>query len=283
MKRFSGKRLRRLTLVIISAMSMAVTPALSAGKVLAFGGNGSGTGGDPYRITDCAQLDSINADLTADYVLANDIDCSNAGTLNGGAGWSPIGGGSGFQGTLDGQGHTIDNLDLSNMSDSTTFAGMFSTLSNNAVVENLSIINGKINGGNNIGMVAGSLSDTSSLDNVYVNATVTCHAENCGGMVGSLHDASLINNSGADVTVTGSSQSVGGLVGYIAADVTIQESYADGDVSGTLYVGGLVGAVNNSGSPATITNAYSSATVADSGDFAGGLVGLAVTLDLTNA
>lgn len=283
MKSFPGRRLKQLTFVSISAISLAILSALSAGKVLAFSGSGTGTSGDPYQITDCAQLESIDTGLTADYVLANDIDCSTAGSLNGGSGWSPIGSGSGFQGTLDGQGHKINSLDLSNMPGSTSFEGMFSTLSNNAVVKNLSIINGKINGGNNIGMVAGSLSGTSSFDNVYVRATVTCHAENCGGMVGSLHNASLINNSGADVTVTSSDQSTGGLVGYIADDGAIQESYADGSVSGALYVGGLVGAVNNSGSPATITNAYSSATVTDSGDFAGGLIGLGTTLNLTNA
>lgn len=272
-----------MTFATIAAISLAIMPALGAGKVLAFSGSGSGTSGDPYQITDCEQLDSIKGDLTADYALANDIDCSNAGTLNGGSGWSPIGSSGGFQGILDGQGHKIKNLDLSGMSDSTSFSGMFNGLSGSGLVENLSIINSKINGAHDIGMIAGSLSDASSLDNIYVNATVTCHAENCGGLVGSMRGNGLIIDSGADVTVTGATQTVGGLVGWIASNGTIMESYADGNVSGVRYVGGLVGAVNNSGSPAIITNTYSSATVVASDDTAGGLVGLASTLDLTNS
>lgn len=271
--------LRRLIVGITFAIGLAVLAPLSHDRIYAFSGSGSGTSGSPYQITTCAQLNSINLDLAAYYVLAHDIDCSDAG-----AGWSPIGAsGGGFTGSLDGQNHKVINLDLSGISDATNFAGMFSTIKNTAVVKNLSIINGKVNGGNNSGMVAGALYDTAVLDNVYIQATVTCHAENCGGLVGSLRGDNTINDCGADVSVLSSSQSVGGLVGWIADTGTIQESFANGNMTGTLYVGGLVGAVNNIGSPATITNAYANATVVASVDYAGGIAGLGAALDLTNA
>jgi hypothetical protein len=268
----------------VALFTLAVLAGVfNTGKAFAFSGAGTGTSGDPFQITTCAQLDSMNADLSADYVLQNDIDCSGAGSLNGGTGWSPIGGGTSFSGTLDGQNHKINKLDLSGMPSTTNYEGMFSQLTGAAVVENLQIIQGKVNGHANVGMVAGGMFDSSRLDNVYVDATITCHAENCGGMTGSLHDASVINNSGADETLTGDSQSVGGLVGYISDSGTITESFANGNVSGALYVGGLVGAINNNPSTATITNAYSSATVTDTSDYAGGLVGWAASLNLTKA
>src|SRR5215212_10475190 len=187
MRRVLGLTSKWVVVSVAFAMGVAL---LSPERALAFGGSGGGTSGSPYQITNCAQLNSIDLDLTAYYVLANDVDCSGAAALNSGAGWSPIGAsGGGFTGTLDGQGHKVSNLDLSGISDSTGFAGMFSTIKSSAVVKNLSILNGKVNGGSNIGMVAGGMYGTATLDNVYVQAIITCHADNCGGLVGSQHGA----------------------------------------------------------------------------------------------
>jgi hypothetical protein len=257
--------------------------AFGGAPVFAFGGSGTGTSLDPYEITSCAQLDSINLDLTAHYALANDIDCSDAASLNSGAGWAPIGAsGSGFEGMLDGQGHKIKNLDLSGFADNANITGMFNQIVNNGVVKNLSVINSKVNGGHDVGMVAGTLNGNASLDNIYVQATVTCHTDNCGGLVGALEDSTLINNSGADVAVTSTDQSVGGLVGYISNTGVVQKSYANGYLSGTHYIGGLVGAVLTGGGIATVTNSYSSAT-AIGDDSVGGLVGLGINVDVTKS
>lgn len=269
---------RWLIVIVTFAVSLIVLALSNPGRVLAFDGSGDGTSGSPYQITTCVQLQSIDLDLAAYYELTNDIDCSGMGVS-----WSPIGASGGFTGTFDGQGYDVVDLDLSGISSSTSFAGMFSTIENTAIVKDFSIINGKVNGGSNIGMVAGALNDTATLDNVYVQAAVTCHADNCGGLVGSLRGDSVINDCGADVTVVSDNQSVGGLVGWISGAGTIQESFANGHMTGTLYIGGLVGAVNNGSSIATITNAYANATVVASADYAGGLVGLGITLNLTNA
>jgi len=277
MRQIFGPILRRFGVGFAFAMSVVTLTLLSSTQVSAFSGSGAGTSISPYQITTCAQLQSVNLDLAAYYTLESDIDCSAAG-----ASWSPIGASGGFTGTLDGQHHKILNLDLSGFANSASFAGIFSTIKNTAVVQNLLILNGKINGGDNIGMVAGALENTATLDDVYVQAQVTCHADNCGGLVGSLRGASVINNSGADVSVISNYISAGGLVGWISDNGTIQQSFANGQVTGTLYVGGLVGAVNNSGSPATITDVYANATVVGD-EYVGGLVGLGVKVDITNA
>lgn len=278
--------MRKLVVSVRFAWFAAFVLAIGAGMlrsvpVLAFSGSGAGTSGDPYQITNCAQLNSIDAALTANYVLVNDIDCSNAASLNGGAGWKSIGStGGGFSGVLNGQGHTVSNLDLSGFADSADHPGMFSEVINSGVVKNMLLTNSKINGGHDTGMVVGALQNNASLDNVYVQATVTCHHDNCGGLAGALEDTTLINNSGADVTVTSTDQSVGGLVGYISANGTIQKSFANGSISGTYYVGGLAGAVF--GGTGTITNSYANARVTGN-DRVGGLAGWGLTLNLSDS
>ena len=244
----------------------------------AFSGSGAGTNVDPYQITTCAQLQSINLELDASYELANDIDCTSAS-----GSWTPIGAvGAGFTGTLDGQNHKITNLDLSGISDTTNFAGMFSAIEGSAVVKDLSIIDSELNAGNNSGMITGGLYDSATLDDVYAQATITCHGDNCGGLVGSQHDASVINNSGADVTVANNDISTGGLVGWVSGAGTIQQSFANGFISGTLYVGGLIGAVNTISGVATVTNTYANATV-EGDEYVGGIAGMAAELNLTNS
>ena len=41
-----------------------------------FSGNGSGTEEDPYQISTVEQLQEMNDDLSAHYILMNDIDAS---------------------------------------------------------------------------------------------------------------------------------------------------------------------------------------------------------------
>ena len=44
---------------------------------LAFSGNGAGTETDPYQITNIEQLQEMNDELDAHYILMNDIDASD--------------------------------------------------------------------------------------------------------------------------------------------------------------------------------------------------------------
>ena len=51
---------------------------------------GSGTLGDPYIIQDVTDLQNMNLDLAAHYVLGNDIDASETLTWNDGEGFVPL-------------------------------------------------------------------------------------------------------------------------------------------------------------------------------------------------
>ncbi|MCD6456248.1 MAG: hypothetical protein J7K81_05605 [Methanophagales archaeon] len=58
-------------------------------------------------ITTCQELQNMKNDLTADYYLANDIDCSGFDCGDEGEGFMPIGWSSKFTGKFDGKGYKI--------------------------------------------------------------------------------------------------------------------------------------------------------------------------------
>ena len=51
---------------------------------------GDGSSGNPYQITNCVQLQEMNNNLNAYYVLMNDIDCSDTVNWNSGEGFVPV-------------------------------------------------------------------------------------------------------------------------------------------------------------------------------------------------
>ncbi len=84
-----------------------------------FSGEGSGTPDDPYRITTVEQLQEMNDDLAAHYILMNDIDASETRDWNDGDGFIGIGKVSSYEpgtliepftGELDGNNKTISNI-----------------------------------------------------------------------------------------------------------------------------------------------------------------------------
>lgn len=245
-------------------------------KVSAFEG-GDGTEETPYRIGDCEQLQAINDDLDAYYVLANDIDCAEAtsdgGALwNSGAGFDPIGDyGEPFLGELDGDGRIISNLFQNTTVSSAGSGGLFNRIgqwdNQTGLVKQLGIENVDITGEWSTGGIVGVL--YGQLNNVYAIGEVSGSGE-VGGLVGSHGGVwDTVIDSWADVDVTGTGDVVGGLVGYNADDSNIINSFATGDVvGGDDHVGGLVGL--NDGN---IENAHATGTVSANDSSVGGLVG----------
>jgi len=244
------------------------------GPALAFSGSGSGTEVDPYIITDVYQLQEMRDDLTACYVLGNDIDASGTQTWNGGAGFEPVGSSTDpFTGKFDGRMFTITGLYINRPT--TDLVGLFGHIRNGAVVQSVGLAEVDVTARRNSGPLVGSSS----------GATV-CYCWSTGNIRGS-HDyqmrlGGLIGiSSSADsyvyqcfssvnVTATGGAHQVGGLAGYNGHGSIMSDCYATGDVSGHWKVGGLVGD-NIGGSEGTlIIRCYSSGRVTGSG---GGLVG----------
>jgi probable HAF family extracellular repeat protein/VCBS repeat-containing protein len=231
-------------------------------------------------------LQAIQNNPSGYYVLGANIDAS-------GFNFTSI---AHFSGVLDGQGHSIDNLQttlFSTIDAQGRVANLNLTnvhvvnaalaLENDGAILNLSVT-GTVTGGGN-GSLFGALGNNcgalvvynlGSISESYSQAMV--HGVDVGGLVGFNGTTGIISNSYATGSVTGNStffQLAGDGGGLVDTNVgLITGSYATGAVSGFFQSGGgLVGnnGVGASGVEGTISNCYATGSV--SGAIVGGLAG----------
>jgi hypothetical protein len=147
---------------------------------------------DPYEITIAEELVAIiDYDINAHYVLVADIDLS-------GMVWAtaPI---LFFDGTFDGQNHTISNLSIEGIN----YVGLFGEIMANGVVRNLTIQDAFIIGNERVGILAGE--STGHITNCYVTGNVT-GVSYVGGLVGSVYGSTFeesISDCTANVVLSG--------------------------------------------------------------------------------
>ncbi|MCK4522235.1 MAG: hypothetical protein KAU20_06680, partial [Nanoarchaeota archaeon] len=215
-------------------------------------------------ITNCVGLQAMQNDLSGNYYLANDINCTydtqnaSGALYNGGAGFDPIGT---FTGIFDGNGHTITGLYINRPS--TSFGGLFGYI-NGAEIKNLGLINVDITGNDYVGGLVG----------YHIKSITTkCYATGAvsgDGYVGGLFGRCDygVANCYSKCAVSGSS-SVGGLVGWLTqySSRKLEKCYSMGAVSGSSSVGGLVGSKTPGG---TITDCFWDTQTSGQGSSAGG-------------
>ena len=156
--------------------------------------------------------------------LANDIDLQNAA-------WTPVGqpGATQFQGTFDGNGKTIYNLniDATAQTGANYSSGLFGWL-NAAKVKNVTVKGATVKGNHNVGVIAGYLETAGcTIEHCHViGAAVECHHANddacgdkCGGVVGHAGNTSVAvkDCTVADSTVK-AGRDAGQVVGAALAD-----------------------------------------------------------------
>jgi len=211
-------------------------------------------------IYDWQDLDNIRNDVTADYILMNDLDSTTSGydnlasdSANEGKGWAPIGipvdafnlEGS-FTGEFDGNNKTIADLEINRPDSEEKYTGLFGYI-HEGTVKNLKLINFNIIGYSRVGSIAG-ISDNSSIINSNLSGGSIVGVTCVGGLVGQNFDQTTISNSYATISVSGnteySNNRIGGLVGF-NENSFIEKSYSAGNVSGDSECGGLVGKDTN--------------------------------------
>jgi len=208
---------------------------------------GTGESGDPYQIETWAQLNETRDNLTASYILMNDLGSGDTGydtyassSANGGAGWDSI---SIFTGTFNGGNNTINNIYINDTAGSGLFGG------SEGYISNLRVINiNYTSAGTFTGGIASSLT-TGTINKCFSNGSINGVTDRTGGLVGQAGAGSSIIDSYSEVSVVGSDY-IGGLVGY--AYEVINNSYSIGSASGDTYVGGLIGR----GSTPIVSNSY---------------------------
>ena len=246
-------------------------------------GNGVG---NPYQISTAAELawfrdqvnsgyTTISATLTKDIDLAEFCHAKDGTKYTKEVSWTPIGNSDNienmYQGTFDGNGKTIRNLYINDISEFIGIpceAGFFGyaekgsikniTFDNAKVkttaddyctgilvgvagscIENIKILaNCSVEGKNYVGGIAGRANG--DIDNCENHAMVN-GANFVGGIVGEYtYSGKSITSCANYGVITGTGNSVGGMAGYFVSG-TIQNCANYGDITGTFYLGNLIG------------------------------------------
>ncbi|MGA2093665.1 MAG: hypothetical protein ABSH16_09700 [Sedimentisphaerales bacterium] len=279
--------MRNIKQLHFAAIGIAAVLSLSAYAATYSGG--SGTAGDPYLISNAADLNTLgatSADWSKCFKLTADINLSAyTGTQ-----YKIIGNSTPqFTGSFDGDGHIIRNLTYTTTA-ATSYVGLFGD-TNGASIKNLGLEDVNIYaGGGRTGCLAGE-QDYGTITSCYSTGSVNSNSASSyaytGGLVGYQFRGAITSSySSSSVICTAKSPAIsGGLVGWLD-DSSITSSCSTGNIVATststnAYAGGLVGTTTPYDGFGNISSCYSKGNVVSvsygpSGTtvdvFAGGLV-----------
>lgn len=190
--------------------------------------------GNNYFISNANELvyfaKSVNVDgeTYAGKTVKLTADIDLAGKL-----WIPVGQTqvSSFQGTFDGQGHTIKNMTVNYTGTNSNYAcGLFGwiELHNGApiVIQNVKFDNANVTGIKYTGVVAGYANGASGAEIkncVVTNSTVTSNSKNAGGIIGYMGTGVLTGNTVSGCTIS-AKYDVGGIANSVEPAVTFQNN-----------------------------------------------------------
>ena len=235
--------------------------------------DGTGTEDNPYQISSADDLeefrDRVNGEngktrnSSACAILKDDIvlDCDKDNQ------WTPIGYNKGtddnipYNGTFDGNGHTISGIYINTSED---YQGFFGYIDSNGTVKDLGIEDSWISGGNNVGGIVGYSGGT--IEDCYNTGSVS-GGNNVGGIAG--YSSGTIEDCYNTGSVSGGNN-VGGIAGYSSG--TIEDCYNTGSVSGGNNVGGIAGTADGA------KDCHNEGTVSGS-DCVGGILGSGADLN----
>jgi len=242
---------------------------------------GDGSAQNPFQIDDYEDLKAIgqgNYLYSSSYVLAADIDASLSQQENcdhySCFGFAPIGmnrdaeGNTDFTGNIDGKNHTISGLYIRYLSDShlafiarlngsvvnlnfdnievVSDSGNCASVAgfSNGRIQNVHVTNGKIQGNDHVGGIAGTYTNTDAVNAVLYGVSYQGDIEgtnDVGGIAG-VSEAEIINAT-VDVNIQARERRIGGIVGNNKRNII------NGQTKGSIvpltseveYVGGIAG------------------------------------------
>ncbi len=210
---------------------------------------GSGTEGNPYRISTKADLDNMRDLINSNYyskiyrdahfIQTADIDLEDEL-------WIPIASsnsGQTFRGTYDGACHYIRGLNINSTSES---SGLFG-ITDNAKIHDIVVYGSIIGTVKNTGGIIGTARNNTTVERCGFIGSVTSEIE-AGGIIGSIKNGCTVIDCYHNGKVSSKGVS-GGIIGSISfdddtksANVIIQNCYqANGIVNGENYSGCIVG------------------------------------------
>lgn len=200
--------------------------------------NGDGTSSNPYQITNKHQLAEMKNALTSHFILMNDIDLtSELVTPTGG-----ISSGKHFQGTFDGNGHTISNAKISGGG----WIGFFGTVKN-CTIKNLFLKDVEVNSSSDYaaGLVGYMLGG--SITNCAVTGKVNSTLTNVAGLVGLTSESPVaISDCYVDVELS-AMHTISSIVAVANSQTTVDRCIVKGSIasSNRASAGGAIVKANN--------------------------------------
>lgn len=230
--------------------------------------SGAGTVGDPYIVTNSAQLAAlvVNNQQVAyrqacDITLTNFPGIGDSSSLSGAFNGVYDGGGFAVTGTIAPRTGSFPN----------TGSGLFQR-TNNATIRNLQLRDVTISATVNlVGLLVGHAART-SISSVTVSGGVATGGVRVGGLIGYVEYPVSISASSVSGRVTGTGNYVGGLVGYVHDHLRVMNSIVSMTVSGIQEVGGVAGHLHD-GETFAVSGTTITGSVMASGAYAGGVVG----------
>ena len=232
-----------------------------------FGGGDGSSAETACEIANGEQLARLAQDVNGGTTYKGKFFKLTANIDLGGNEWTPIGvKWNCFEGTFDGNGHTVSNFTITKPDES--YLGLFGK--NKGTIMNLGVEKAEINGYEFVGGVCG-YNDGVKIQNCYNTGTVKGYnyvGGVCGFNCGTNY--ATIENCYNTGTVSGTEE-IGGVCGYNDYNGTIQNCYNTGAVSGSKDIGGMCGNNNYSG---TIKNCYNTGSVSGNGETSSAIGGV---------
>src|SRR6218665_633219 len=231
---------------------------------------------NPYGIYTVKHLVDVANNLTASYLLKNNIALPDKGATDAAAttgisdyavaGWLPLGR---FTGTFDGGNFSINNFYVERTAEK---VGLFGTVETRGTVKNLGVngvsgktVTGNSNGYQHTGILAGSSYGTIDKCHTSGNVSASGATSYAGGLAGDNRGAISNSHTAGNISSAASfSSNAGGLAGLNEGNIS--NSHALGNVSASLppsfsagasCAGGLAGS-NHEGS---IRNSYAAGNI----------------------
>jgi len=219
------------------------------------------------------QVNSGNHDFGGKTLqIIKDIDMYEGNVTNR-TKWIPIGNyefnpNLKFKGTLQGNNHIIDNLEMRGLG----YDGLFGYIEN-ATITGITIKASKgygVNLGSHSGMIAGYSNQSTIQNCVIEKMTISTNGENIGGIVGDIRNHAIIQNCINKAQINGVGNYIGGIVGWCSGS-SIYNSGNQGVIKGSSrQMGGIVGRGENG---AVLERLYNKGEISSSADRVGGIAG----------
>lgn len=208
--------------------------------------------------------------------LKNDLDLKNIDWIPIGNYWVSDEDKVSFNGTFDGENHTINNMKINitgkqnNESYITGFIGVLE----NGNLKNLNFNNPNVYAETYavVAIAVGNPYINSIVENIKVlNGEINCTSQQTGGICGFLQEHSIIRNCYNKANINSTNEFIGGIAGHIL-NSTIESCYNTGDVySGFRYVGGICGVAQKE---SIIEKCYNVGNITGNDISVGGIVGI---------